>query len=80
MGARGAHSLFEAASNQPITVKEKHQLVRIFPRREEGRMRRRGGQVHMKAAEINTVLHRCVRTSSERAAGSVVQFGKMRIN
>lgn len=59
----GAPQFVEAALNQPITVKEKRQLVRIFPRQEEGRMRRRGGQVHMKAAEINTVLHQCVGTS-----------------
>lgn len=31
MGAQGGPQFVEAASNQPITVKEKHQLVRTSP-------------------------------------------------
>lgn len=45
----------QAALNQPITVKEKTSAGACLPRGRKGGWRRRGGQVHMKAVEINVV-------------------------
>lgn len=70
-GAQFTEAAFESANHS----EGEHQLVRFFPTRGRENEKRRGGQVHMKAVEINTV---CLPSSNRYVRFPLFFFGRLR--